>query len=181
MRVMLNMLPSFAPNKKGNCRLIHAKLLGQLRLAFPGNPSNTYFFDFDFGQFAKVCVLSFSRLSPSFFKTVSGIVAHCSNKQMPWITAWWIIAFMANAQPFWNRAKTCFPAKPVSQFRNTVNCHFVIFYARLISVKIPAFISTKYVHSLPKLFRHLRSSGFPTLKTIAHNMSMITLNCPLAT
>lgn len=74
------------------------------------------------GEFVHGLFLSLQNLVSSLCNHISCVISFCSKKQMPWVAARWVVAFVKNAQSIWNwtirqfprdsRRKSAFTAPP---------------------------------------------------------------------
>lgn len=69
----------------------------------------SYFGDLGARQFRARRIFTIHINGPFFLDHVANIIAFCSKEKMRWISAWWIVASMKNAEAVWNLAMFDFP------------------------------------------------------------------------
>lgn len=68
---------------------------------------------YSFRIFMRPAIFFFRPNLPSFFNAIRSVFFRCSQKQVFWIHAFSVVAFMANAHSFWNFSVVNNPRKPV--------------------------------------------------------------------
>jgi len=123
--------------------------LSNLRNTFPSQPSFTCI------NYVSLCQhrlsLSFSSLKASFGHTIRTIIALCSKKQVRWITARRIIAFVQNAHSCWNWPISDYPCCTMSQHCRPVKSYdSVTLCGGTGRIPQPAFIFSPTCYASPK-------------------------------
>lgn len=65
----------------------------------------SYFQNIFFGEFRQPGPFPSRRIAPLFLRLVGHVVLICSKKQMLWIDARWVVAFVANTKTGWDGSK----------------------------------------------------------------------------
>jgi len=109
-----------------------------------------------------------SILSPSaFLASILAVIVRSSKKQMAWITARTIIAFVQHMKPFWNRAFLGFPSESMRSSILPIHGKGTITVIKSTGWPFPAFAIWECFKMIPKSFlqRLAAPSGKSTIFT----------------
>lgn len=90
--------------------------------------------------------------SPALFDAILNIVILCAKKQMIWIHARFIVAFVTHIHSFWNGAIAHLKCQPVGKECPPNSLHFPISVGLCASNPIPTVCKASSLHPIPESF-----------------------------
>lgn len=145
------MSPSSTVNDVVNGGFAHRKVYRKLKLCCVAALIQvTHFLNLIFGK-CGVCISNaYGFTKPSFFGCITRVITERTKKQMAWVAAFWIVAFVADTKTFSSCSETKFKGEtmgaPVLSFYGK---HAITFCCEA-SLPVPAFVRPSNIYLFPK-------------------------------
>jgi len=136
-------------------------------------------------QFRPPLTLAYRISSPSLFDRILNIVVRCANKQMFWIAASRIVAFMKRTKSFWYFPKCNLEGNSVARLADAISSYTTIPIWISIAKPRPTFIRVAFLDFIPKpLFKsiiHLFNACLISFETNLSSGHLISISKPHGT